>query len=382
MTEWILIIVVFWGWFFADSLHASRRPRFLVSRASSCRRARAKFGAVLFGPPLPGAWQIAIDDLPYSFSPDGICNVSVLSASHQAPDDGTVRAWRWEDIREISQKRGRIRINGDDFCAVSSFANAASLQLFVQRCVALPSAERETFLRNQLARWFRPASLKRRLLSVNRRTRDIATLGFVNGLLAALLSVYFLTDSPTIVGEQWAARIAAALPLLGGYFALLHVSSLVLAWRAHRRLRPRHHEERSRIILNALLMPPQAMRLRAQIIRHAFAPQHVLTWLAAAGRRDDFAFWARRALRDLRWPRALPPGARQSPVAHISAWMRQNGTLCVETIIAREGFLIETFLPAPRPDGPQSCLYCPRCLAQFTQQGATCPHDIKLLALK
>ena len=382
MTEWILIIVVFWGWFFADSLHASRRPRFLISNVSGRSRARVRYGSVVFGPAWPGAWQIPLDDLPYSFSPDGICNVPAISASHAAPESTAVRAWRWEDIREITQKRGRIRINGDDFCAVSSFADAASLQAFVKRCVDLASAEREVFLKTQLARWFRPATLRRRFLSVSHRTRDLAALGFINATVASLLSVYFLTDAPALVGERWAARIAAALPFIGGYFALIHLTAVVLAWRVHRRLRPKYHDERGRLVFNALLMPPQAMRLRAQIIRHAFAAQHLLAWLAAMGNQREFAFWAGRVLRDLRWPRPLPEAARQSPVAQISHWMCHQVAVYVETVIASRGFSTDNLLGAPHPDGPQSCRYCPRCLDQFTRQDGACPHGIKLLALK
>jgi hypothetical protein len=382
MTEWWLIIAFFWAWLLADCVKISRRARFGLSAGWGFRRSRIHRGHALPSWPLPISWQAVTEDCPYSFSPDGICNVPVGSAARGESDHAPATAWPWEDIAEITQKRGRLFINGRDFCAATIFADANQLRALVSHCCALTPDARAAFLRSEIAEQFRPTHLKRQTKIFLSRTRDIAMLGLFNFCLAALATVYLLIDGPALVGDNWAARIAAALPLLGGYFAVVHVATIIFAWKAHRRLLPKKSEERVRLVLNAFMLPPHALRLRAQMAASWFPPQHVLSWLVAVGRSNDLARLARATLADIWWPVMPPNTPADSPVHLIATWMRGEIRPHLERLAVQAGLNLDALLRAPEPDGPASCLYCPRCLDQFTRADARCPRGVKLLALK
>jgi hypothetical protein len=380
MTEWWLIIAFYWTWFLADCLKCSRHLRFSFSRIGGLRPARARAGQVLGSPPLPTAWQTLAADPPYSFSPEGIASQAVGCAG-QTNEPAPV-AWRWEEITAVSQRRGRLLINGRDFCAVTAFSDVHGLRRLIDQCGKLPTKDRADFLRARLHDWFRPALLKRRLTAVLLRTRRLAILGAVNFTLAALVTLYLLVDGPALVGDTWAAHIAASLPRVGAAFALIHLTSVVLAWQAHRRLLPKQQEDRVRLILNALLLPPHALRLRAQLTAAAFPPQHPLAWLIAVADPRTLRPFARATLADLRWPVA-PHHLTANPLARdIAGWMRAQVAPPIERLLRDAGLEEKSLLAAPAPDGSESCLYCPRCRDQFTRPDARCPRGVPLLALK
>ncbi|MGC4073154.1 MAG: hypothetical protein QM760_11670 [Nibricoccus sp.] len=381
MSEWWLIIAFFWLWLFADGLKFWSLPRFLVSAAFG-RRARVGHGNVLLSVPTPLTWHAVTDDPPYSLSPDGLCNLPAGSAGRPSPEPDLVRAWRWEEIREVKQKRRRILINGTDFCAVTVFGNARNIRDLVARMTPLPASARASLAAGHIARWFRPTHLKRRQTVLLARTRTIAELGFINFCLALLISTYLLTHAQEWIGAVWAERLIRALPLIGIYVGCIQLAMLFAAWRAHRRLLPTKAEQRVSLLLNALLLPPLALKLRAQIANAYFPAQHPLSWLVAAGRPAGTRHFAREIITDLRWP--LPPLRQLQPelVASVSAWTSQQVTRHVERLLKGAGIAISDLLAAPAPDGSTSCAYCPRCRDQFTTPDARCPRGIKLLALK
>ncbi len=379
MTEWWLIIAFYWAWFLADCVKLSRHRRFSFSRLCGGRSARASSGHVLASAPLPTAWQVLVDEPPYSFSPDGLCNQS--AASSLPADTGPV-AWRWEDIRDIADQRERLLINGRDFCPITSHSDAERLREFAAACGRLDREERAAFLQARLDAWFRPLRLKRRLGVCLRRTRLLALLGSVNFALAALVTLYLVFDGPALVGDLWAIRVTALLAPLAVFFAATHVALVILAWRAHRRLMPAQNEQRVRLVLNALLLPPHALRLRAQITAAAFAPQHPLSWFIALGGGRDRDPFARATLAALRWPLAPARTSGASQAYVIADWMHARIAPHIERLLCDAGLDEKKLLAAPEPDGPSSCLYCPRCRDQFTRADARCPRGVKLLALK
>lgn len=380
MTEWWLIIAFYWTWFLADCVKLSRHPRFSFSRRWGIRAVHTRAGHLLTSAPLPTAWQVIADDIPYSFSPHGLCNQSIASAGRQ--ESAPAVAWRWEDIHELTHRRGRVLINGRDFCAATPLSEVHRLRALVDACRPLATEARAAFLHAQLASWFRPVRLQRRLTSVVGRTRNLATLGSVNFTLAVLATLYLLADGPALLGDAWAARIAASLPLIGSYFVLIHIATVILAWRSHRRLMPARNEERARLVLNALLLPPHALRLRSQLSATAFPPQHPLTWLVVVGDKNTSAPFARAVLADLRWPLAPCPSSSDPLASLITNWLRLEIAPHIEQLLRDAGLDEKKLLRAPTPDSPASCLYCPRCLDQFTQPDARCPRGVKLLALK
>jgi hypothetical protein len=379
MTEWWLIIAFYWTWFLADCVKLSRHPRLSFSRRRGVRCARASSGHLLMSAPLPTAWQVLVDEPPYSFSPDGLSNQSAASS---LPADAGPVSWRWEEIRDIAEKRGRVLINGRDFCPVTSHSGAARLRELAAVCGRLDREARAAFLQARLDAWFRPLRLKRRLEACILRTRVLARLGSVNFALAALVTLYLVFDGPALVGDLWAVRVAALLPPLAVFFAATHVALVILAWRAHRRLMPAQNEQRVRLVLNALLLPPHALRLRAQITAAAFAPQHPLSWFTALGGGQDRTSFARATLAALRWPLAPARTSGASQALVIADWMHARIAPHIGRLLRDAGLDEKKLLEAPEPDGPSSCLYCPRCRDQFTRADARCPRGVKLLALK
>jgi hypothetical protein len=381
MTEWWLFLLCFWLWFGFDSLKISRRPRFLFSGVCR-RRARTQHSQTATVIPSPFTWHATTDDPPFSLSPEGISNLPAGSAGRPAPDPVPARAWRWEDIREIKNKRGRLLINGADFCPATPFATAATLRALASRVAPLSTAQRSSLLAAHIGAWFRPAHLRRKKISLLARTRGLAEFGTINLLIALAVTLYLAADGPSLVGTTWASHLVRIAPMLGLYFVGIHLIIVILTWRAHRKLLPAQSEPRLSLVLNTLLLPQLAVRVRAAISSAYFPPQHALAWLAATGSRGDLITFARHTLTDLRWP--LPPASVQNPelVASIHRWMQTQISLNAARILKAAGLTETELLAPPAPDSPLSRTYCPRCGDQFIDPQGRCARGPKPLALK
>jgi hypothetical protein len=85
-------------------------------------------------------------------------------------------------------------------------------------------------------------------------------------------------------------------------------------------------------------------------------------------------------LGDLRWPVGDKDDA---PLAReIAAWHRSALGACLGPLLAAAGVKEEELFAAPRPDGAESCQYCPRCGSQFVTAEARCPHGVGLQAVR
>ena len=361
--------------------------RVLVSGAWGRACAGVRCARVVFAPPLPVAWQALADNLPLAFSPEGICNVTVGAFGCGAVEPGVARSWKWEDVRSVEKKGGRIWVNGRDFCAVTGYAGAGELWELAGRCAALAPGERERWLGVVLRGWFRPARLRRAVARVNARTSALAFFASVNMVVALAVSAWFLTGVAGLVGEHWARYVGArVLPMLGVYAACAHVAALVACWLAHRGLLPGrgHAAQRANMLLGAAFLPPQVFRLRAQVAAAALPAQHPLAWLAAVAGARAFREGAGRVLRDLHWPLALAPGRNPDPqiTARIVSWMRGRVLVEAGRMLALRGVGAGELLAAPRADGAASRGYCPRCREQFTRSDGCCPCGTALVKLE
>lgn len=383
MSQWWLLIAAFWFWYLADCVKFGRRARFVLSRAWGRGPASASDGTVAVTSLSPLGWHVRTEDPPISFSPEGLSNVPVGSAVRPAPMPVSAKVWRWEEIRQLSGKRGRIFINREYFCPVTPYTTAAGLRDLIDGCKQRTSAERGVWLADRVAGWFRIARLRRQRKILLGRTGSLAIWAGCGLGLSLVVSAYLLLGGMLPVTDELAARAGRILPLLGLYLAGLHVCLVIAGWLAHRRLLRKCGEARFNLIFSALLLPPQAYRLRSRIGAEYFQALHPLAWLAAAGRQGDFVLYARQVLADLRWPLApahLEPESRDLYQA-ISLWMRgrmetELGRLLLERAVT-EGEL----LAPPKKDGAESCAYCPRCGCQFTAPEGRCPHGIALVKL-
>ena len=388
MTEWWPLIAAFWAAFLLDCARVfpSRWCRVLITGAwgRSPRLRGKKFRALargqcaraVFAPPLPMAWQAYADELPFAFSPEGICNVTTGSGGRETREPRVARSWKWEDIRGVEKKGGRLLVNGRDFCEVTAYAGARELWALAKHCAALGPDGREQHLGQTLRGWFEPARLRRALARVNGRTGTLAFLASANALVALVVSLYFLAGVPGAAGDHWVKHIAQrVLPALGVYAAGVHLAALVAGWLAHRKLMPgrAHGAHRANLLMSAVFLPPQVFRLRAQIAAAALPAQHPLAWFAAVAGDGEFRERAARVLRDLRWP--LAPVCNPDPqiTSRIASWMRVRVEREAGRMLALRGVTAGELLAAPRPDGAESLGYCPRCRDQFTKPRGFCP---------
>ncbi len=367
------MLLVFWALWLGDGIKLPPAARFGVTGRG--RRARVVFGRILPSTAWPTGWRLIAADLPFTLSPEGICNRPAGSAGRPAEAPLRATAWAWDEVRETGVKGGWILINGARFCRDTGHLRASQI-LGLAR---MPEAQRTARLSWWLARWFRPAHLRRRARALAGRTRTPALVNTLFLGLAVAISAYLLADVANRLPPARADALARGLPLLPGYLALLHPAGLVSTALALRRLKVPGEDKRGIALFSAALLPPQALRLRALAGEGWFPAQHPLAVALAFGPAAVRAELAFNVLGDLRWPVGV---AEDSPLAvRIAAWHRTALRDLIEPQLAAAGIEADGLFRAPRPDGPASCRYCPRCGSQFTTEIARCPHGVELRPL-
>jgi hypothetical protein len=316
--------------------------------------------------------------VPFSISPAGISNRPVGVAGRPADPPRIAQAFRWEEIRDAGVAKGWIYVNGVKFFPATGHLNAPALLALA----GMDAERREKNIRGRMRLWLRPAHIRRRALVLAARTAAPASLNVFSLIIMVALSVYIGADVSGRLSVEAAAAMAESLPLILGYLALLHVSAIVLAWRALRRLRSAGFgaDKRGSTLFGALLLPPQALRLRALLAEGFFPAQHPVSVALALGNASERRELCFQALTDLRWP---VDDRDDSPLSReIAAWHRAAFEKELRPYLKSEELRPSTLLASPVPDSPASCVYCPRCRDQFTAGIATCPHGVPLQPLK
>jgi hypothetical protein len=339
------------------------------------RRVRVRFSRLSLPGLAPGSWRLPVAEVPVSLSPVGITNQPAGAAGRPGEPPVVAQAWRWEEIREVGLAGGWVFVNGVRFAPDTGHLTPRELLALA----GTTGEERERRLRALLQRWFRPTQLRRRVRVLIGRTRTPAGLNAVT--LAGLvgISAYVAGDVAAWIPTRWSEGAVVALPwfLLG--LLVIHLGAVILAGRALRRLRPVRPQKRGANLLSALLLPPQALRLRALAGDGFFPVMHPLAAIVALGRPRQVEEWAFNAVADLRWP--LAP-ENESPLdREIAGWFRAELERRVAALLDGVGLRSEGLLAPPVPDGPASCRYCPRCRDQFGSGPAVCPNGVTLLPL-
>lgn len=377
MSEWVPVLAVFWILWALDAVRLVRGAVFSVIGRAVWRkqgwwRARLRHGRLSLPGLWPTRWRVVSADVPFSFSPAGICNWPVGSAGRPTQTPEVVQAWRWDEVRQVGVSRGWIHVNGAAFCRDTGHLGPAELLALAP----LPERERERRIRRRIERWFRPAHLRRKARVLVRRSAvsarlNVATLGIV-----AALTVYFVGDFSARLPVRFAEALASALPWLLLVVLGLHVTAAVFAWKALRRLKPVAPEKRRTNLFSASLLPPQALRLRSLLAEGFFPPQHPLALAVAFAAPREVSEIAFRVVADVRWP--LPPVHRTPVSEDVRDWFGRTLAAAIEVMLKEEGIATDALLAPPLADAVGSCTYCPRCRDQFVAGPSTCPRGIAL----
>ncbi len=374
MSEWVSVLAVFWILWALDGLRLGPRQLFTLLGRGAGRRPRAgvHYQKWSLPGPGPGSWRLTGADVPIALSPAGLCNRPVGAAGRPAERTLPVRAFRWEEVREAGVAGGWVFVNGARLYPDTGHLTAREL-LAIAR---LAGPAREARIRMVIGRWFRPAHLRRRAVALTGRTLWPARLNAISLTALAGLTIYVVGDVAARLPTRWSEGLAAGLPWLLLALLGLHVAAVVMTWRTLRRLKPVTAQKRGANLFSALMMPPQALRLRAIAGEGYFPPQHPLALVVAFGGEKARREWAFNVMADLRWP--LAPEDEPPLAGEVAAQFRVALEARLEPLLRDAGVTTEALLAAPVPDAPASRSYCPRCRAQFVAGGGRCPNGIEL----
>lgn len=384
MSDWLMVVVVFWVAYLVDGLRRSRRTRLALVRAFPGPTV-VRQGTLQFLPPLPWASRFWADDPPFVFSPEGICNQPLGVAGRPVEPAIFTAVWRWEEIGTVAERDGWLEINGRPFCPAAPAWPAGVVKRLAQDLLAGTPEARAGRLQRELALQFRPAHWARRQELVRRVSRwpvlanTLALLAF-----AALSPAAF--PPGMLLSKEVAERLVQFVPGLLAAGALAFVVGVVLAVLAARRLRRWLVPGTVQAILVALLFPPQGLRWR-RVLTDAMRPApHPLLLVPGRGGREARRELAFATLTDLRWPLPLPLRGDVGRLAEAAAMRKWYAAEFEERVLApwlaQAGLKAEELLAAPVPDGAASCAYCPRCGSQFVRMDGSCPRGIALVELK
>lgn len=370
MDEWASLLLVFWLLWLVDGWR--RPPVAAFGVIGGWRRARFRFASLLPPPWLPTRWSAVVLDIPFALSPAGISNRACGAAGRPTDAPAVAVGWTWADIKEVTVKNGWIEINGRRFCRETGHLGARQLLLLARETEAARAARIVGLIR----RWLRPAHLRRRALALTIRSSMAATANAFFVSVALVVTLYFVGRITHRLTPFWADLGGRLLPLLALYLALLHVVGVVSAWLAMRRLKPVQPAKRGSALFTALMLPPQALRLRAVLADGFFPPQHPLGFAAAFAASAQMRELAFAALSDLRWP--LGPTADTPLAQEIAGWYRAELARQLAPLVNSAGLKEAELFAAPVADGPETVSYCPRCLCQFVAGRTHCPEGIEL----
>lgn len=374
MSEWLPVIALFWVFWAVDGVRLLPQRGFTVAGALARRRARVRTGRWSFAPFSPWGARVVVSDVPFTISPEGICNRPAGTLGRPTEQPVELHAWRWTEVRQAGLAKGWLFINDRRFCPATGHLSAAEVLALADTA----PVGRERAIRWRLRRWVRPAHLQRRVRVLAGRTRAIAALNALTFGLVAAASVYAVVGVAIELPPGWNDRLADALPAVLATAFALHVGAIIAAARMLKRLRAVAPEKRGTNLFSALMLPAQALRLRALLGEGYFPAQHPLAVVLALGgcrtRRDA----ALATLTDLRWPiagRDDPPLARE-----IATWFRGALQPALREAAEKRGLACETLFAPPRRESAVSCGYCPRCGDQFGAGRTHCPNGIELVA--
>jgi hypothetical protein len=379
VSEWWSVVAAFWALYLADGVIGGRRERlFLHAWRGRARLAQASW---FVAPPAPWGYAAVLDDLPASLAAEGLTNWPSASTSRPPPLPDELRAVKWEDAGEVKSRGGWLRLGGRIFAPADGAWDAAGLRRLAAELSGLgPEARRE-----RIAAWhgrrFAVGRARRRFRVALGRTRWLAVVNTLQTagwavFSAGLLAGWFTPAWPVAEPGAWAWWG------LGAWLLFSHAAVVYEAWRLHRRLYPKQDDARLNLLLGTVLLPPQALRLRAALMRPLGAGLAPLAAVLAAGAPDAARAAAAATWRDV-WHPARPAGlpalvARLADEAAVLARPAVERALAEAEAGGLAGVRSEELAAGPEGAGRGACAYCPRCGDGFARADGVCAQGVAL----
>ena len=402
MAEWGAVVARVWALYLADGMGAGRRERLYLSAwrggwrwrfwrrgPGPARAASLTQASWFFAPAWPWSYTLATEDLPVGLTVEGLANRPRASTTRPAFRPNIPRAVKWEDMGEIATSGGWLTLDGRRFAPATEALDAHELRRLAARLRPLPAAGRAAEIAAWHTRRFSVTRARRRFVVALGRTRGLAVLNTVQtagwvALSVGLLAEFFSPVSPTGEIDPWRqlGTPQGSWWILVAALALTHGLAVWEAWSLHRRLHPERKEERGNLVFSALLLPPQALRLRAALMRPLARGLAPLAGALAAGTPETAREAAAATWRDVLYPARpenLPPFfATLGDEAAGLARPAVERSLAQATASGLAGVTPAELDAAPAHFARGVCAYCPRCGDGFARADGVCPQGVVL----
>ena len=319
-------------------------------------------GFVLAAPLPPLGTLFVANQLPLSFSPDGVL---AFVATNVNPGWRTAQSGRylsWSEVRDVRVRGKKLLINSELLIHAATPGLARYLASEIKRLGALQPAGRPEAIEGIVKATLDVKAIEARYMDWQKRARPVRWL-------ANLLVVFVLGIAPTLI---WSIGFTLTWRwLLLGLVAFTVTTAIMFA-RAHRALYPDAHDERFTHTLTIALAPTSAMRAHDALSRPLLEAFHPLAVAKVFLNASAFNGFARRIVIDQRHP-ALPLCPNEQPPAQAAEkFFRQQFLAAAEQFLTQQGIEPAKLCRPPAPSEESSRAYCPRCEAQFTSADGQC----------
>ncbi len=375
MSEWSLLILIFWVFYGLNGFSWQRHLRFYLSALTGRPRAHGKQAGWGCFTPGPFSWRLKTEDVPFAFSAKGIVNLSV-GASVRPPTPSNPCTLEWQEIEKVKLRSNKIWLNGQPFIPATGHITVPE----IKRLARCSETERADLINEITDRWFRPNRLRRLLRVLALRFELVTSCNFTATAMLVALSIYNLAEGSQFVSSQLAEAISRTVPLALSLFGGLHIVACSAAWYQATKLNRWSKFSIGNVLVSPFLFPPQALQLRATIADSIWPATHPLTAALALGKAESRIEFAQNTWRDLCWPLS-----NTTKLGNVATAILDDHRARVRPIIATmlndAEISPKSLTSAPLPDSPASCAFCPRCHDQFVRADGKCPHDITLQPL-
>ena len=319
-----------------------------------------KGSLLLVNPLLPLGRVIRSHLTAVAIAPEGICAANPQTLPGAERWDRAEDALAFADVSEVAADQSVLKINGRRFARCGGPAQARELAELIGRAAKASAKKREKLVRAYVESQYDAGAARTRLdraVKVSRPALVVCNLFFVFLFAVAPVLVRFFGLAPLI----W--------PVVGALYGLAAVVS-VLFYLAHRSLYPDERGERVLDVVKMMLCPPLAIRAVDMLTADAAgraSPLVVATTLAP----EESAAFIRHFVRDLANP--LARGTADPLAERIAAWhLATHRELAVAHVERAAPEIAAALFEPPEREG-ESEVWCPRCLAQFSEDHGTCP---------